>query len=971
MTLSDDSSDSVPLGIHALRWGVLVGLSVFFLLLVGNRFIGTGGVQVHLELSTTTGDVGEVFYAAPDEPTSGDRSVPFRIKSGIQRLVLALPDRPLSLIRLDPGSEPGAVSLRRVALTYGGRELKLVDGPRIARVAGLQNLRREPRADDAVNFRATASDPFVVFAIPATFSGAQPFWHRALGWAALAGILTALSIRLLTARAQRVPTLSALVGRCRAWLRSLALAERPLWWSLLVPVGAGLLWADGQTLPLVMCLALGVALTTTVFAGLVAHRWLAVLTRGNSQAAHGPGLFQLLWVGQYAVFALALLISPVAALLTWLTGIRFSYGFSLPLAVFGLTLFTRRAARAGGPALGRPRLASIPLAALTGLALFRAMSMHAVHAGALGHDTQQHLYWAHHIFDFGYVPVTVRGSVLIDYYPKFFHLLAVSWSALGLSRIVGPFMRLMPALQVTLACGFLCELVLQWVGDHSPQRRGGRLLFSIALGAFLAWHLTLGDGQQIYDGNDLSGTPRLAAAWILLGLPLLFLAYHIGTLGDVRALLVASIPVFSAVALGVNPVLLPIFFTYSLPFTLLFALFTRDRSVSFAPPRWRRALLFGVVVSGFISLLNPFVIDKLAHTGPGSSLFVRLGGRIAPLGIPDPGSAFVPPALCETSVAECAADLASDSLSDGAARFASSVMNAEMPAFGSGGHSFAYWFVFGVPLLGLALQRLLVRDEPIAPSPRSARTFLAILVASALPAVIHPILFELLGKLVGQGSTFVMLHGYYGSLQMFLGAWIRCLLPLSSWLLLPLPRLRTSVLAVVWWCATAIVLLNLSDFHIASLASHRNARWPWGIDWAELRTIERLNGYVPADETVVVPAEHVVMFGGREHILMAGDPTGMAATLLTTRLLFLVRLGSGADYNWTDLEQRFCANAESRATLLRTVNARWVLIRDFDPASARQLDVDLWHCGVTLRTLGAEYPPAWRQRDLALYRINP
>jgi hypothetical protein len=104
---------------------------------------------------------------------------------------------------------------------------------------------------------------------------------------------------------------------------------------------------------------------------------------------------------------------------------------------------------------------------------------------------------------------------------------------------------------------------------------------------------------------------------------------------------------------------------------------------------------------------------------------------------------------------------------------------------------------------------------------------------------------------------------------------------------------------------------------------------------------------------------------------MTLEPVAAAATEFKTRMLFLVRLGTSRDFGWQDLQERFCGAPEERGSFLRSVNARWVVVRAEDPRSSEQLDADLWNCGVTLRTLEAEYPPAWSERDLALYRISP
>ncbi len=952
---------------RTLRRSVLCGVLVFLGKLWVSWFIRASTFEIELEMSATTGDLAEFYYAAPGEPISHARTVRFRISTRNREYRVRLPSDTLSILRFDPGSDSGSVLIRRMTVREGSRELKLIDGPRVARVEGMKGIQREAaRRREAVEFTATESDPYIVFAIPPGLTPLRP-WQRALLWGLLSAIVFALADLVVTARLRHRP---ALARRLKAPLATVhERLKHPAWsWlSLALPPVAGLLWARGHLLPTVTCLSLTLALASTALAGVVAQSWIEGLRAATAQPGRRPGLIQVLWLGQYLIFALAMLITPVAGVFADLTGIHVPYRISLPLLVLVLGLATLRVASVRKVSLAWPTAASAPPAALALLAVFRALQMHSVHASSIGHDTGQHIYWTQHVVDYGYLPLAARGTDLLDDYPRFFHVLAGGWASLGLSTIVGPFVKAMPALQTTLACAFLCELLPAMLDGRATNPVRDRPLMRATLGAFVAWHMTFGDGQQIYDGNDLSGTPRLSAAWVLLGLPLLFLAHHAGTLRGVIPWIVGLVPVLAVVGLGVNPVLLPLFLTYSLPVTILLAVFARERGTSGLPPGWWRHFAAGGLVAVLLLFSNSFVWNKLSGKPAVAALIGRMGLRTVVAGLPDPSSTSTP-TVCETPLADCLFELAKVAVVDGGQELVSSIQSADMAAFGTGNYGFVYWLLFSAPLFVVALRRVLSPGAASQPSRHGARTFLVILAASAVPAAFYPVVRALIHKLASYGSAFYLLDAYYGSLRMFLGAWVRCLIPLSSWLLLP-TSLRGRMTVIGWLVTATAGVVGLNNFQVGALVSHRDAGFPWTVDWPELRAIRRINDFVPPHESVIVPAWHVDH--GRENLLMSIGPTAIAATELKTKTLFAIRLGTSLDYGWRDLKERFCAGAEARGSFLRSVNARWVLVRAESPSAEAHLDSNFWNCGVTLRTLEAEYPPAWTERDLALYRINP
>jgi hypothetical protein len=952
---------------RTLQKSLLCGTLAFLVALGISTFLRTNPVEIEIEMMADTGKIGEVFYAASDQSISHERTVRFEVMPEYRRARVRLPDQPLSVLRLDPGGGEGTVLIRHLTVRQGSKEIRLIDGRRIARLSAAKGLRREEVRRNAVAFVATEGDPYLIFAVPPGFAGARP-WQRALGWGLLSALVFALAEVIIAARLRQRAELAQSLERKWAALRQRLSHPIYKWSTLALAPVAGLLWARGHVLPTLMCLSLCLALASTLLAGVVAQSWIEGFRARSSEATRRPGLFQLLWLGQYLIFALAVLITPFAGLLADLTGVHVPLRASLPALLVILLLVTLRIARARNLALVLPTAASGPSTALALLAVFRAMHMHSVHAGPLGHDTYQHVYWTQHIADYGFLTLTARGSDLLDAYPKFFHLLAAAWSALGSSATVGPYVKLMPALQTTFACAFLCELVPSLLDRRESGPERDHPLLRTTLGAFVAWHMTFGDGQQIYDGNDLSGTPRLAAAWVLFGLPLLFLAHRAGTLRGSGPWILGLVPVLAVLGLGVNPVLVPLYLTYSLPLTVLLAALTSDRATRRLPARWPRHFAAGGVVSVLLLLANPFVVSELSHTRLGAAVIASAGVRTAAAGIPDAPTQRPP--LCEAPLADCAFKIAKEVVEEGGRQFVDSVLSSDMPAMSGGNYAIVYWLLFSAPLFVVAFRRMTHPGASSQPSRQGAQMFLGILIASAIPAVLYPVVRTFFGKFANQDSNFLFLHSYFSSLRMFLGAWLRCLLPLSSWLLLPTSAVRGGLRLMSWLLVAAIGLVGLSNFQIDSLATHRNASVPWVIDWPELRALGHVDDVVPPHETVVLPARHALLFN-RENLLLTLDHVAAAATELKTRMLFMVRLGTSRDFGWQDLQKHFCGAPEDRGALLRSVNARWVLVRAENPRSDAQLDADLWNCGVTLRTLEAEYPPAWSERDLALYRINP
>lgn len=739
-------------------------------------------------------------------------------------------------------------------------------------------------------------------------------------------------------------------------------------WLVLLPAALmGLLWGKGAIVP---TLSWASTIVSFVLVGLAGSLVQVLLGAGPSPDSPRPGIFQRLFLGQYLLFVLAFAIALPAAVFANLTGLHIPLRFSLPVALLGLTYLARRKRPEvfDAPFVQTCPTYSLLLTGMVGFGFYRALALHTLHAGALGHDTVQHIYWTQHILDFGYLPLTSRGTNLIEEYPRYFHLLAAGWTSAGLFGPVGPHVKMMPFLQASLACGFFCELLL---AGKPGQKDKLWTLAPLLLGAFVSWHLTRGDGQEVYRIHDLSGTPRTSAGWLLFGFPLLAFADRIGTVSDMRARLVFLAPVFVCIALGINPSTTLFVVSFTLPFTGIFYLVNWDKpgpSLRVTALRAAQGLLVG---AAFV-IANPLVLEKLAKLSPTTNVLRWLGVRTQVRGLSveafdaRPGP---PPALCESSGLSCGADLVKTSIDGGLTSYWDSISEGTLPGIVTGSHTLWYYAVFGSAFLALVLVSVF-GPAPRPSNPRSARAFLGFLVACLLTPLFLMTGNALLGRFAPLNDLWNLLYVYYRPHAVYLSVWLQCALTTLPWILVPVIALSPRRFALVAGLGAASLALSLSLFTVKRLRKHRHAGKEWSFGWDELRAIDRLNAFVPEGDTVLIPAWHWHT-DSSENVLSADGPEGIIVPHLTTGILFGVRLGTGKDYGWRDLTQRLCGTSEARRDLLREANVRWVLLRSKTPLARDTYETTRWVCGLRFADLNAEYPAAWSEGDLALFRIRP
>lgn len=159
---------------------------------------GVRPIHVALEMKSSTGADGEVFYSRADEGHHPDRRVAFAIASDGQwhRYRIELPKLGrLARLRIDPGSGSGPVEIRRIEIESPGRSVDLTGQRLIDSVVATNAMQADATPGSHSRFAATAPDPFVDFKLPQG-SGSSSTLYLLSRWAAAAFVAGALWILL-------------------------------------------------------------------------------------------------------------------------------------------------------------------------------------------------------------------------------------------------------------------------------------------------------------------------------------------------------------------------------------------------------------------------------------------------------------------------------------------------------------------------------------------------------------------------------------------------------------------------------------------------------------------------------------------------------------------------------------------------------------------------------------------------------
>lgn len=930
---------------HITWRGVLGAFFLTCVIALATAAPSPGRVRVVIQMKSSIGLMGELFFRAADVPYDGQHRVSFpqQPDDAWHEYNVRVSSKEVDEIRVDPGNQAGLVRIRKIAIV-SPKGTEVLEGARLTeQLRGTNDLQPVPGTADELRLESKGGDPFVVFAVPngvgrptkldafleAIVDATPAACFAGLVWLLLGAVTAARWV----SPALRLPITVALLG---------------------------LLWNANEPLCLIMWASWTVAVLLVFLAGALAHRMFDALggTPTSDSQRTVPGIIQTVWVGQWALFTLVLIATPVAALFSGLTGWHIPLYWWLPIAVLSLAWRYRKRLPTGQRLFPAPSGYSVQLASLLLLVSYRAVSFHAPHAGALGHDTLQHLYWIQHIADFGFLPITSRHTEVIEHYPRLFHLMAACWSAAGASPITALFMKLMPFIQTGLACGLFAELVLRL----RPRQQESAAIDPVALlaGVILVSHLTIGDGQEIYRISDLSGTPRDSSPAVLMFLPLAVIGYRAGAFGDLRPWLVGLVPTLAVLALGFSPALLVVYFVFSLPMAAALYLATWQRGDACIP--WLKAIAGGALATVVCALNNSFVVGKLLGRPLVGRLYGALGVHLKTN--PDPahivsGSSQV----CASDAGSCAYEVL-----DGAVHAGWGAVNTLVEQLSLPGQLFGPWYrlLALVPLVILAWAASR-GTLTFAPSPRAIRLALGGLLGTVAYAFCFTASSSSLHRLAVLGPDWWLLWQYATFAQLFFGPCFGWVTGMWTWLLPPVTTVGARTGRLLEVSAFAASLAVLCSFTLqGQLTTHRHIAHGAKIDLDEWLAIRRLDAFIPEQDVVLISASHWFP-NNHEHLLTTDHAAGMVVPLLTKRTLFGVRLGFSIEYEWPELDA-FCESPKYRAELVRKVNARWFLARGIGSATRDFFDSYALDCGIPLSSI-AKFPPAFRDRDLALYEL--
>lgn len=707
---------------------------------------------------------------------------------------------------------------------------------------------------------------------------------------------------------------------------------------------------------------------------LIGHRlltWLGIVPQPGA-----PLLFFKALLGQFVLIVVWLLCSPLTY--AWTQGLGLPW--ALPLLVMGVAgaatwSLLKDGARglAGGNDAPGSALAWVP-AVLGGLVCLKLAAYYSMRAGSLGLDTHQHIAFSLDLFRAGYPKLSAGSTDWLEKYPKMLHLLTSLWAWPGLGHHMGPFLKVQPVLQATLALFALFELTGCWLRRSLVDLR---LQTAFAALVSLLWCYVMVRGTSyLYPMPDLNSTGRLAAFGVLLAPTLCALLCWLVPARAPQLLAWTLFAFAGAMAAKLNPSLVIGYASYAVPLFAVVMLVPWWKTGSVGGRLGRPALgvLAGGLLGGLLLACDPYYLQLLAEVSPTVHQFVEntLGLRVL----------------------ETSHDISS--ASGGLARV---------------------WEVLRWELWYGPQPALWDQGLPAAAQIFSAKLLWATRVAAVLSLLLSLALMVLLPRRLPQRNGFVLLF------VLQVGALLAVLIALRSSnvisLVLGHETLQASLLSTytqryvdllamysvpIHWlllCATAVLgwdaLRSLRAAPAAADAAPRWAGWavllvllactfafrkidvqgppPKSMGWTlpvtekKVRQFRAAEARLPKDAVVLAPAYSKVLNGREDWVLPAGEiasylPFG------ARDYLFNVRLGSGYSLQAHDLDAAFChaSRADARALLRRQGITHIIATR----GSARAPLFDREYCSLSYRDLGIWGSEVSEGPDgIVFYRILP
>lgn len=696
--------------------------------------------------------------------------------------------------------------------------------------------------------------------------------------------------------------------------------------------------------------------------------------------AASPALFTRILLGQVTLVVLWLLVSPLT--LVWAQVLGLPYG--LPLGILGLMVGTlwwrRKQLSTFKHALSRADAVWLLIALLAAMVLLKAGAHYSMRAGALGLDTHQHIAFALDQFIAGYPKLSAGHTVWLEKYPKMLHVLSALWAWPGFGLHIGPFVKIQPVLQATLAIFAIAEVVLLWMRQRQlsvTMSRAWAILLVVVLG-----YCILRGTSFLYPVDDLNSTGRLAAISTLLFPVLCPMLCWLEPAKSGRPWLLAwlSLPIAGAMAAKLNPSLAIGFVSFSVPTWLLLTL-----PLWFRVEGWRGKLglpllgLLGGAVLGILLLVtDPYYLQLLAEASAVVRQFVEhtLGLRL-----------LVAPAELGRSSAELVdrlwqvlpwelwhgpqPSIGGQYLPDSQQVVAHSVLPLTRPLA-------MFTFLVGIAMLTIAPAS--IRSRQAFGLLVIGQFALAVAVAVALRS--SNIVTLTLGHDTLEASLLsTYTQRYVGLLAMY-AVFLQWTLMLAT-LALTVDALLQShksrllqgrAMDLIGRCMMAVVALAVVISFISTDikgVTPTDQGWTFPIDEADVRAFQAAERALPDDAVVLAPA-YAIVLNGREDWVLPSMYVTPYLPFARRDYLFNVRLGSGYGFFAKDLRSMFCrSQVRQTREILRNAGVTHLLVHRWEGQGDERV-LDGQYCLTGYRQLGATGKPVATGPDgLAFYRLDP
>lgn len=690
---------------------------------------------------------------------------------------------------------------------------------------------------------------------------------------------------------------------------------------------------------------------------LIGHRLLTWL--GVSPQLGTPLLFLKALLGQFVLVVIWLLCSPLTY--AWTRGLGLP--LALPLLVMivaSLTAWSLLRGKMSGPA-GPTAASSILIwmpAVLGGLVFLKLASYYSMRAGSLGLDTHQHIAFSLDLFRAGYPKLSAGNTDWLEKYPKMLHLLTSLWAWPAMSHHMGPYLKVQPVLQATLALFALLELICCWLRRSMVDER---LQVAFAALVSLLWCYVMVRGTAfLYPVMDLNSTGRLAGFGVLLAPTLCALLCWLVPTRATQLLAWTLFAFAGAMAAKMNPSLVIAYASYAAPLFAVVMLvpWWETSSISGRLVRPLFGLLVGGLLGALLLALDPYYLQLLAEISPSVHQFVQhsLGLRVLEVS-QDISSAAVgmarlwevlrwelwygaQPALWDQWLPAAAQIFSAKLLWATRAAAILSLLGSlafmvllprRLPQ--SNGFVLLFILQLGTALALLIALRssnvisLLLGHETLQASLLSTYTqrYVDLLTMYSVP--IHWLLLSATCVL-GWDALCSLLSRHEAAPAMAMPRWLMWALPL-----------------VLLGCAVAFRKVDVRGPLPESMG------WTLPITEKKVRQFRSAEDKLPKDAVVLAPAYSKVLNGREDWVLPAGE----VASYLpfgSRDYLFNVRLGSGYALQAHDLDAAFChaSRADARAMLRRhgithiiaTRGSVWAPLFDREYCSLSYRDLGIW-----------------------------